>query len=768
MTEDKIRRIGLLVLHGVGEQPKGITRARVVEAVIDAYPDVEVDDTQGTLRVNDCEIRVYEAHWADVLGGPGVDGSFRIEDIQQVVWFPLLNRRQIQAHRNRYPWFPVWLWTAALIFLGLLTTAAYHGFVFLFGTSGIRTGSLTSKPRKGLIGAVSNGGPMRLSQVLDRYGADVLNYVHAAGGAPAHVPQAEERIHGRVHRELERAVGDGCTEIQVLAHSLGSVIAYRSFTRRPAEIERIVRLPWWKKDDRATLTRFYTIGSPLEKFRFFWPKLVEGGKGVKSDGKGFEWHNFKSRFDPIAGYLSPFPSLGAGVHNHWIEGAGGLLTAHNSYLRHPKFMTIFGSELTGRPVDHRFSRGARRRALGIALESLILPALLFVLAAVGLSVMLVGGWMSGYALSLPVEWIGAAVTGLSGVSTDVPNRSAVLMRQASALLVPGVLLLLSIPMGYLEARRTHDCYWRRHGKTEDSARGDPAGPEESRSSERAQEEVKMPANPSGQNESPGTIWHLLGSVALLTAIAWTGITWENRAHAWVLVLALMCGFVVLNGHGITGALWGALIDNRFKMSLSRLQIVTWSLIVLSGILTAALSNIGLGSDSPMSIMVPPELWVLMGISTASAVAAPAVLSSKRRAEPDQVELSRNVEMLRVQGGVVPDNRERSVVLRNSSVHHARWSDLLKGDESGNAASIDLGKLQMFLLSFVLMCGYGAAIYTLLGRDGVITAFPPVEEGMNVLLGISHTGYLGYKASNHSKSSEDSKKGPEDEPEVEES
>ena len=43
-------------------------------------------------------------------------------------------------------------------------------------------------------------------------------------------------------------------------------------------------------------------------------------------------------------------------------------------------------------------------------------------------------------------------------------------------------------------------------------------------------------------------------------------------------------------------------------------------------------------------------------------------------------------------------------MRNRSSKDARWGDLLKGDESGNASAVDLGKLQMFFFTFILVVG----------------------------------------------------------------
>jgi hypothetical protein len=264
----------------------------------------------------------------------------------------------------------------------------------------------------------------------------------------------------------------------------------------------------------------------------------------------------------------------------------------------------------------------------------------------------------------------------------------------------------------------------------------------------------MPLTEKTSQKFPGTIWHLLGSVVLLVVIVLVGLRLEQRAHAWVMILVLMTAFAVLNGHGVTGALWGILIDSRNKMSLSRLQMLAWTLVVLSALVTAILSNVARGSDSPMEITIPSELWVLLGISTAAAVGAPAVLNSKRQKQADETELNKTREMLAKQGQTDLDKDELSVVLRNEDMSCARWSDLLKGDESGNASTVDLGKLQMFFFTFVLVCGYGAAIYTMFRRVDLITALPPVQEGMNVLLGISQTGYLASKAMNQSKEKTD--------------
>ncbi len=223
------------------------------------------------------------------------------------------------------------------------------------------------------------------------------------------------------------------------------------------------------------------------------------------------------------------------------------------------------------------------------------------------------------------------------------------------------------------------------------------------------------------NRSPTT--YVLGLAAILVAIAVVGLTFsDRRGTVWLVVLVLLAAFAVVSGHGITGHWRGILIDARNKMSLSRLQFVAWTLVVLSAILTAALTNLATGWQTPLDFTVPSQLWVLMGISTASLVGSPAILSNKR---------------------------DRGLVVRNEQATEARWGNLLMGEEFGNVDHVDLGKMQMFFFTFILVLSYGAAIGAMFADvEGAITELPQIQDGMNVLLGISHTGYLSNKVVSH--------------------
>lgn len=159
-------------------------------------------------------------------------------------------------------------------------------------------------------------------------------------------------------------------------------------------------------------------------------------------------------------------------------------------------------------------------------------------------------------------------------------------------------------------------------------------------------------------------WHPLGLVALIAAIGLIGLLAPPplRVSAWLGILALLVLLVLVIAHGVTGRWQGTLVDGRNKMSLSRLQLALWTLLVLSGFLAAALSNIRAGQAAPLAIAIPAELWLLLGISVTSLVGSPLILNRKHADEP-RAEVAR-----RLVGQVAV----------NDSPEDARWSDLFRG------------------------------------------------------------------------------------------
>ena len=228
-----------------------------------------------------------------------------------------------------------------------------------------------------------------------------------------------------------------------------------------------------------------------------------------------------------------------------------------------------------------------------------------------------------------------------------------------------------------------------------------------------------------------TRWHTVGQLFIIVAIAVVGVAAPaghiNELLTWLIIVALFLAFLFVVGQGITGRVGGLLIDERNKMSLSRLQMVLWTLVILSGLLTIALSNIGRGSPTPLAITVPTQVWLLLGISTTSLVGSPLLKSNKMR--------------------------EGKIKVRED-LHEAEVADLFRGEETTNCNTLDLARVQMFFFTLVLVLAYAVLLGSLFAHTtGAIAGLPDIDPSMTTLLGISHAGYLANKAIPHPEAPE---------------
>jgi hypothetical protein len=212
-----------------------------------------------------------------------------------------------------------------------------------------------------------------------------------------------------------------------------------------------------------------------------------------------------------------------------------------------------------------------------------------------------------------------------------------------------------------------------------------------------------------------------GAAGVLIPWAAGADTGWARLVAWLAILALLTALTMVIGHGVTGdAIRGIFIDDRNRVSTSRVQVGIWGAIVLSGYLAAVLANAALHESGPLLVGVPPALWAAMGVSTASFVSAPFVLHQRKK-----------------QGGKMA---------RNASPADARWRDMVTGDEQDMVGSVDIAKLQMVLVTIILVLAYGIVLgYALYTGQGKITSLPKVNDAFTILLAVSHGGYLVRKA-----------------------
>jgi hypothetical protein len=218
------------------------------------------------------------------------------------------------------------------------------------------------------------------------------------------------------------AIQDGCTEVQVLAHSLGTLVAYHAMNQASSLRGAVAGLG----TPAARLTRFHTIGCPLEKIHFFWPRLITPRRDKPSlVGQGpddskvaidvhpeFKWMNYYSGSDKVSGALTRFQGW-QGVVNHRLAGLGGVLSAHVAYKHNASFLCALGKQLGASFEAPR--GGGLRPALGwiwstsqlVLLPLLTIAICFFGLALLAVFSLLTAGLLTGLisGLGFVLQWL---------------------------------------------------------------------------------------------------------------------------------------------------------------------------------------------------------------------------------------------------------------------------------------------------------------------------------------------------------------------------
>ena len=407
------RVVGLVVVHGIGDQDEGETAMKVATGLRRAIPTTDDLVVFGEarpplgfqplgfhLRATNVVVRLYEVHWADVLRMQE-RGSFGIEMVETAAWFPWLNRqRGLYADLDPEPGaLKVWTSTAGLLLMAGLVHLGYMGMdrmTLLPGPDERRMDDAETLDVGRAVGVVS-----RTDRMLDKTAGDIFAYVKSAGsvvGADSSLSPAFCTIQGLVSVALSSA-DEQCDEVQILAHSLGTLIAFHAIAGFGALKSADGRPPLGK------LSRLYTIGSPLEKLRFIWPDLVPTGPVPPLDPEGvhFEWINFHNRLDVLSSKLKHIDrTVGVQAKNFPIWG-GGALRSHVTYEKNSKFLGEFTKGLSGESSVPPRGVFARAWALissvgetiaGIGAIPAFLSLGLIALAGWGLAFVLVALWVS--------------------------------------------------------------------------------------------------------------------------------------------------------------------------------------------------------------------------------------------------------------------------------------------------------------------------------------------------------------------------------------
>ena len=239
-------------------------------------------------------------------------------------------------------------------------------------------------------------------------------------------------------------------------------------------------------------------------------------------------------------------------------------------------------------------------------------------------------------------------------------------------------------------------------------------------------------------------WWALTFFLLVVVIGIIGVVnTANLLSTWLIILGLFTVATIVAGYGVTGLWRGAIIDERNKMSLSQLQLFLWTVVIVSAYVAVALANIVTGKPDPLAIAVPQQIWIVLGISATSLVGTPLIRSQKLTqtpADPAVAAGPRSGQPIKVSG----------VIIFNVTPDEADWSDLFEGEETGNGAHLDLGKIQMFYFTLVLVLAYAVAIGKTLQGQLPIHSLPDLDSSAIALLAVSHAGYLTNQLVPHTK------------------
>jgi hypothetical protein len=229
------------------------------------------------------------------------------------------------------------------------------------------------------------------------------------------------------------------------------VIAFNALTGY-----RMDDVPTSSDDVPLGVSRLWTIGSPLEKFAFFFPAMTQLPPlaayrftktfvAVRGDVAAPQWINFRNPLDAVSGRLRSFPGWSIENRRVW---AGGLGRSHTIYERNTHVIDALADSLFDVRRQAAISKAARVRGFFEALaESLAVLAVLVLPVLAGAALVLV--------LALGLPWLIGTVVGVFA-SDAVEGR----VKDWGALILGLPLLVTLFVLGPLSTSVDEHRVWR--------------------------------------------------------------------------------------------------------------------------------------------------------------------------------------------------------------------------------------------------------------------------------------------------------------------
>lgn len=222
----------------------------------------------------------------------------------------------------------------------------------------------------------------------------------------------------------------------------------------------------------------------------------------------------------------------------------------------------------------------------------------------------------------------------------------------------------------------------------------------------------------------------------LYAVAGVGLATQPIV-LWLCVVIFLVGAMALVGHALTGYFSGVLITENNVMSASRAQAVLWFIAIVSSYVVLWILNF---QKSPADSVSLTEGTLLATVAASGSLVGAQLLNAPKAGKDlDDDKLKARVKDLK-------DGKatRQGALWKNFSPGGAKLRDIFEGDEVVDGGSLDAGKVQMLVLTFVLVCLYVLKLLSGLEVENPPDAVPEIDTTIASLLGLSHAGYLGNK------------------------
>lgn len=210
-----------------------------------------------------------------------------------------------------------------------------------------------------------------------------------------------------------------------------------------------------------------------------------------------------------------------------------------------------------------------------------------------------------------------------------------------------------------------------------------------------------------------------------------------RFIAWIVSTTAFVLFFLILGLSLKDRALGVLVNERNRYSLSRLQMTLWTIVILPALFVVLLNNLYEPGNTGATFTFNWQLLALLGISVTSVVSTPMILSPKADIATIGAPAQQSAN---------PNPLGANALVSNPTPNEASLRDFVLGEETSNAAGIDIGRIQMLTISLMAVVIYGwmVAAALLPPSPAHIAEMPIFDETLLGLVAISHAGYLAAK------------------------